>query len=193
MPSIFKRPVAAHSVVLVGYEEQKKHFIVRNSWGEQWGDKGYGYLRYAYFSRYQLEAWILGPVHASRARSGTDGIYEQQWGTSDHFAKSPLHGFEIFDGAADECIGWAFVVEREGMAEIEELFVRPGYRRKGYGRRLAQMIKLSQRLAERPLKIWGSHADKEAAHSPAANQLFRLLNLSVRSPVREKWASFVAE
>ncbi len=36
-----------HAVALVGYT--KDRFIVRNSWGEEWGDKGYGYasLKYA--------------------------------------------------------------------------------------------------------------------------------------------------
>jgi C1A family cysteine protease len=35
-----------HAVVLVGYT--KDHFIVRNSWGTKWGDKGFAYASYAY-------------------------------------------------------------------------------------------------------------------------------------------------
>ncbi len=30
-----------HAVCLVGYT--KDHFIVRNSWGKEWGDKGFAY------------------------------------------------------------------------------------------------------------------------------------------------------
>lgn len=35
-----------HAVAIVGYEDD--HFIVRNSWGKQWGDKGYAYASDAY-------------------------------------------------------------------------------------------------------------------------------------------------
>lgn len=35
-----------HCVVCVGYDDNKKHMIMRNSWGASWGDKGYFYLPY---------------------------------------------------------------------------------------------------------------------------------------------------
>lgn len=37
-----------HAMVLVGYSESEKCYIVRNSWGEKWGDKGYAYISAAY-------------------------------------------------------------------------------------------------------------------------------------------------
>jgi len=33
----------------VGYDNTRKVFIIRNSWGQEWGDKGYGYLSYDFF------------------------------------------------------------------------------------------------------------------------------------------------
>ena len=36
-----------HAVVFVGYDDAKQWFIVRNSWGTNWGDKGYFYMPYA--------------------------------------------------------------------------------------------------------------------------------------------------
>ncbi len=45
---VYKNPYnAGHAVALVGYTPDT--FIVRNSWGEEWGDKGYGHasLQYA--------------------------------------------------------------------------------------------------------------------------------------------------
>jgi C1A family cysteine protease len=35
-----------HAIALVGYTPD--HFIVRNSWGEKWGDKGYAYASLEY-------------------------------------------------------------------------------------------------------------------------------------------------
>lgn len=37
-----------HAMVLVGYSEADKCYIVRNSWGESFGDKGYCYISAAY-------------------------------------------------------------------------------------------------------------------------------------------------
>lgn len=37
-----------HAMVICGYSDQEGYFIVRNSWGTQFGDKGYCYMPYAY-------------------------------------------------------------------------------------------------------------------------------------------------
>ncbi|MFC1849465.1 C1 family peptidase [candidate division CSSED10-310 bacterium] len=37
---------AGHAVVLVGYDDQNQCFIVRNSWGENWGEQGYFRIKY---------------------------------------------------------------------------------------------------------------------------------------------------
>ena len=37
-----------HSMLCVGYSDPDQVFIVRNSWGASWGDKGYCYIPYAY-------------------------------------------------------------------------------------------------------------------------------------------------
>ena len=44
-----------HAVALVGYTRDR--FIVRNSWGQSWGDKGYGYASLAYTKAAFTEAY----------------------------------------------------------------------------------------------------------------------------------------
>jgi C1A family cysteine protease len=43
-----------HAMVICGYSDEKKLFIVRNSWGLDFGDKGYCYLPYSYITNENL-------------------------------------------------------------------------------------------------------------------------------------------
>jgi len=40
--------LGGHAVLCVGYDDARSVWIMRNSWGVQWGDHGYFYLPYAY-------------------------------------------------------------------------------------------------------------------------------------------------
>lgn len=40
--------VGGHAVAMVGFNDAKNYFIVRNSWGSGWGDNGYFYMPYSY-------------------------------------------------------------------------------------------------------------------------------------------------
>lgn len=48
MPTQYDSPIGGHATMIVGYDDAKQWYIVRNSWGNGWGDKGYFYLPYAY-------------------------------------------------------------------------------------------------------------------------------------------------
>jgi len=48
-----------HAVALVGYTPDR--FIVRNSWGTAWGDKGYAYASYGYAQAAFTEAYGVTP------------------------------------------------------------------------------------------------------------------------------------
>ena len=43
-----------HAMVIVGYSDETKYFVVRNSWGENFGDKGYCYIPYSYIGNADL-------------------------------------------------------------------------------------------------------------------------------------------
>jgi len=45
---------SCHAMVIVGFSEDLKMFVVRNSWGDNWGDKGYCYIPYAYIDNNDL-------------------------------------------------------------------------------------------------------------------------------------------
>jgi C1A family cysteine protease len=46
MPRRGERLLGGHAVLAVGYDDNRKVIIVRNSWGTGWGDKGYFYMPY---------------------------------------------------------------------------------------------------------------------------------------------------
>ena len=48
MPKPGEKVLGGHAVALVGFDDNKKVFVVRNSWGNSWGDKGYFYMPYDY-------------------------------------------------------------------------------------------------------------------------------------------------
>ena len=50
-----------HAVTCLGYDDDKQWFIMRNSWGEAWGDKGHFYIPYKYLTDLSLAAdfWTL--------------------------------------------------------------------------------------------------------------------------------------
>lgn len=56
------RPVTRHAVVAVGLGEFDNWpaILIRNSWGESWGDHGYAFLPADFLKKHLLEAFILG-------------------------------------------------------------------------------------------------------------------------------------
>ena len=44
------KPVGGHAMVLIGYDDARQAFRVQNSWGPQWGDRGYGWISYRAFA-----------------------------------------------------------------------------------------------------------------------------------------------
>jgi len=61
MPSKDEKCMGGHAVLAVGYDDSKKAFIVMNSWGTSWGDKGFFYLPYDYMTNANLASdfWSL--------------------------------------------------------------------------------------------------------------------------------------
>jgi len=48
IPEEGERVMGGHAVLCVGFDDEKQCFIVRNSWGKDWGDNGNFYMPYDY-------------------------------------------------------------------------------------------------------------------------------------------------
>ena len=50
--------IGGHAMTIVGYDDSKQVFIVENSWGSSWGDKGYFYFDYSAFIKDTQDIWV---------------------------------------------------------------------------------------------------------------------------------------
>lgn len=52
--------IGGHAVMFMGYDDTLRRVKFKNSWGPEWGDRGYGYLPYAFFERgLATDLWAL--------------------------------------------------------------------------------------------------------------------------------------
>jgi C1A family cysteine protease len=61
MPVAHEKMVGGHAVLAVGYDDAAKRIIVRNSWGTDWGQKGYFTMPYDYVANRNLadDFWTI--------------------------------------------------------------------------------------------------------------------------------------
>jgi C1A family cysteine protease len=65
-PNVAKEPLlGGHAVCIVGYDDSRSWFIVRNSWGTGWGDRGYFYMPYQVIQNTAMSSdfWTISGVH----------------------------------------------------------------------------------------------------------------------------------
>lgn len=64
MPQQNEKSLGGHAVLLVGYLHNDRLFIVRNSWGKQWGKNGYCLMPYGYVINPDLASdfWAIRSV-----------------------------------------------------------------------------------------------------------------------------------
>ena len=64
LPTRHDRLRGGHAVLAVGYDHARRLIIFRNSWGHGWGDRGYGYLPYAFIASAELtwDFWTMRRV-----------------------------------------------------------------------------------------------------------------------------------
>jgi C1A family cysteine protease len=64
MPGHHEHSIGGHCVVIVGYDDSQKMFIMRNSWGTGWGQNGYFMMPYLYLTNPRLASdfWMASKI-----------------------------------------------------------------------------------------------------------------------------------
>ena len=64
MPAPNEKMIGGHAVMAAGYDDSKKCFIIRNSWGAGWGMQGYFFMPYEYITNSNLadDFWTIRMV-----------------------------------------------------------------------------------------------------------------------------------
>ena len=63
-----ERKLGGHAVLLVGYDKLKQVYIARNSWGANWGDRGYFYMPFQVIQNNTMSGdfWVIKSVNNPR-------------------------------------------------------------------------------------------------------------------------------
>lgn len=67
MPGPNEIMVGGHAVLCIGYDNARKVFIVQNSWGDSWGDRGFFYMPYDYMTNPMMadDRWVITSMEDS--------------------------------------------------------------------------------------------------------------------------------
>jgi GNAT superfamily N-acetyltransferase len=192
IPPPNNQPISGiHCILLIGYDDRKQRFVFQNTWGARWGGRGLGFLPYSYFTSRFVEGWTITLFKGPSMQINSSQIRIHKWGIKTQLGDI-THGVEIIDHGKNEVIAWGFAIERETSLDLEELFVRPNWRRCGYGSEMASVFsQLGIRLGKK-LRAWVPHPDSVKENEIPLNKIIHRLGLSLRpSPVR--WAAAIGE
>jgi GNAT superfamily N-acetyltransferase len=197
MPAQGQQPLTdTHLVALDSYLPQDRLFRFHNTWGESWGDRGVGYLPAEYLDKYGFECWVTywpeKRIESRRTKAVGDRT-ENRWIVRDEWERQ-IYGFEVWDSASVDRRAWAFIIETDDALEIEDLYVRPEFRRKGYGRLLVAKVVELARAKGRPLRMWVPFADcrqENPSNYQALLSITHLLGLGFRDCF-VNWAAYLA-
>ena len=197
-PSPDEESVGVHSVLLLSYDDQSQEFTFQNSWGEEWGDRGLGHISYEVFENTWIEGWLgyipqewyVDAPRSSAPDESRTGFIEQRRGLNEH-GGGILHAREFVCASDGEMIGWSYAVERGALIEIEELFVRPKFRRQGFGMRLMSgMVEIADEHCA-DVRMWVSFPDADLANLQLVQKLITPVGLTL-APCNMQWAACVA-
>jgi GNAT superfamily N-acetyltransferase len=189
-----------HCVAAIGYDDNKRLIKFVNSWGMNWGDKGFGYLPYEYFSAYFQDAWLLNPPSIPRhvKEAPKNGGKSFRFGCVDFVHENPLGNtcfkYDLFDLTDSTRIGWCFATLRDEKLDVEEFFIRPEYRGQKHSRILMSRLLSDAKNANVSLRFWIPYCDVYAktANILALNHILKKHGFTAKKS-GVPWALFKAE
>lgn len=57
--NVSQKKVGGHAVSLIGFNDQERYWIIRNSWGDDWGEKGFARISYDDDSGIADDTWLF--------------------------------------------------------------------------------------------------------------------------------------
>lgn len=91
MPQPDEPRLGGHAVLMCGYDDVSQCFIVRNSWGSDWGDKGYFYMPYEFVNTpgYCDDFWVMYTVTDTNVKLLNQGKDNKKQTIIDDFLVNP--------------------------------------------------------------------------------------------------------
>jgi GNAT superfamily N-acetyltransferase len=189
VPSPTDLTFSTHFITLVAYDRQRDEFTFHNPHA-RFGHNGYGVIA----AETLATTWWEGWKHISEfeADPTLKGAFRRppRESTFEDTDGSILHWLEILD-ENDNRVAWASALETQANLDIEELFVRPEYRRSGNGRQLFQRLQEIALSRGLPPRIWISFPDAVPGNLKLIEKLARPIGLSIQAS-GERWAPLVA-
>jgi GNAT superfamily N-acetyltransferase len=183
--------VSTHAVDLVGYDDETERIkFFCPTWSKKWGVRGCGTMSYGYFMSHFEEAWYfarsLGPPE--ELIESHEILHWHEWvrRTPLGFATG-IHAMHPLTGAR---LGWAIGRLTPHAVILEDLFVRPAYRRCGIGG--SMLASLMSRTQESDLRFIAPINRIDAMLSVRAIEAMRAKAQLAVVPSWTKWARWMA-
>lgn len=92
-PKDYEESDGGHAMCVIGYDDNKfgGSFRIANSWGRDFGDNGFIWIRYNDFKKYVVESWIIEPSDISKIKNFERIVFD-----------APKYNGHVYEGQTSE-------------------------------------------------------------------------------------------